>query len=79
MKKIVKSDSKVKVEIKKPTTTVVERLTFTLTDDENLAHRTGKVHTHSPLGKCILGQKVGFEGQYAVLNENLTVKIIEIN
>ena len=77
-KKVVRVGTKVKVEITGSKMNSSEQISFTLTDDERFQHSPGNVHVDSPLGRCIIGQPVGFQGEYAVLESNLKVVILKI-
>ena len=53
-----------------------EQLTFRMTDGTDDSLEITSIN--SPLGRCILGQKEGFEGEYSVLSDTIKVKVIGI-
>lgn len=69
--------SKVTVSLKYPFEDE-EELTFCLTGDFGSAN-IDDVSVNSPIGECILGKEVGFEGQYTVNGNDILVKILRVD
>jgi len=54
-----------------------EEDTFILTGEQGKFNEN-KVSINSPIGKCVLGKTVGFEGQYSVNGHSIKIKILKI-
>lgn len=54
-----------------------EEDTFILTGGQGKINEN-KVSVNSPIGECVLGKKVGFEGQYSVNRNIIKIKVLKV-
>lgn len=54
-----------------------EENTFILTGGQGKIDEN-KISVNSPIGKCILGKTVGFEGQYSVNENIIKIKVLKV-
>jgi transcription elongation factor GreA len=53
-------------------------MTYTLVAESEADLKTGKISVSSPIGKGLLGKKVGETAEIAVPNGKITFEIVEI-
>lgn len=73
---IIKVGSKIRVYIKYSDEDGEED-TFILTGGQGKINEN-KVSVNSPIGECVLGKEVGFEGLYSVNGNIIKIKVLEI-
>ena len=54
-----------------------EEDTFILTGGQGKINEN-KVSVNSPIGECVLGKTVGFEGQYSVNGNIIKIKVLKV-
>lgn len=54
-----------------------EEDTFILTGGQGKINEN-KVSVNSPIGECVLGKEVGFEGQYSVNGDIIKIKVLKV-
>ena len=73
---IIKVGSKIKVYMQY-SNGYSEEDTFILTGGQGKINEN-KISLNSPIGKCVLGKTVGFEGQYSVNRDTIKIKILKV-
>ena len=74
----VRINSKVTVSLKGPFDEEEETFTFTLKGEFGPTG-SGEVSINSPIGECIFGKKVGYEGSYTVNGNDFYVKVLNVS
>lgn len=73
---IIKVGSKIRVYMKYSNDEDEEN-TFVLTGGQGKINEN-KISVNSPIGECVLGKEVGFEGQYNVNGNIIEIKVLEV-